>query len=214
MALALVIAGLAVLSFVGGDGGDGNGGGDSNGGAPGTAAPATTAAPTTTARGFPPAPADSACRLLSRAEAEVLVGYELEHDVIEPIPAQCAWPRDTGNPNNAVLFFIVKEPADADLRTVLEATWDQDDFSLEPVPDLGDQAFFVVRQADPELEIPEFVEGLDVYASGFHLVLGNGGVAPIWEGTGEDIRTRLRDTMTALVARVAAELGEGPGPPT
>lgn len=201
--LAAGLVTLIVLAFLADDGNEAA--------APTTAPLATT---TTVPRGFPPAPEQSVCRtLLTTEEAEALVGRPLRHPVIEPTPAQCAWPVEQGTPLDAELFFVVKEREGDDLADALGRDWPEDDFRLEPADGLGEQARFVIRRADPGAGVPEeFVEGLDVFVRDIHLVLGNGG-RDIWDGGTEDVKARLRLAMALVLERVEELLGTVPTPP-
>ncbi len=210
LVLAALIAALVAGSFLTGDGDTGDTG-DPPEATPSTPPPVATTepgrAPTTSPEGLPPAADASVCRtLLTAEEAEALVGRDLEHPVIEPIERQCAWPLEEGTPLDAELFFVLKEQQAPDLLDVLRGTWDTERFRFEAVDGLGDQAFFVIRRADSGAEDveagTEFVEGLDVYAAGRHVVLGNGGERPVWEGEPDEIRERLVETMRRVLDRI------------
>lgn len=210
LVLAVLIAALVAGSFLTGDGDTGDTGNNNNvGDTPGDPPGAT---PTTSPEGLPPAADASVCRtLLTTEEAEALVGRDLEHPVIEPIERQCAWPLEEGTPLDAELFFVLKEQQATDLLDVLRGTWDTERFRFEAVDGLGDQAFFVIRRADSGAEDveagTEFVEGLDVYAAGRHVVLGNGGERPVWEGEPDEIRERLVETMRRVLDRIDETTG-------
>lgn len=197
--LAVFLVGLIVLVFVGEDGTDPA--------EPGAALSPTTTVPLTTTsfRGFPPATDQSVCRtLLTTEEAEVLVGRDLAHEVIEPSPAQCAWPIEEGTPLDAELFLVVKERETIPLRQALRLAWSKEQFRLEPARGLGEEAFYVIRRAESGAGAgtDPFVEGVDVFVGDFHVLLGNGGEDVIWEGTIDEVKARLHLAMTAVLARM------------
>jgi hypothetical protein len=174
-------------------------------------APTTGRATTTTHPGvFPPADPDTTvCGAISQAEAERLVGHPLPNPPVQPLAGQCAWPDKPGEVVGD-LYFVVKERDPVlDLRGVLERDWEAERFRFEALPGLGDEAWYVVKRADPAEETREFVEGLEVYgAFDTHLVLGNGG-RDSWVGDGPAVRARLAALMERVLERIEARVVEG-----
>lgn len=204
----MVLTGLIVAIVVGALVADDDGEQEAT---PGTAAPPATATSPTTGRGFPAAGEESVCRtLVTNEEAESLVGRELGHPVIEPQERQCAWPAEEGTPLDAELFFEVLDRESGPLRDALEFLWTPPErFRFEEAGGLGDEAAFVVRVPQPGEEREAFVAGLHVYTGPWHVVLGNG-ARDIWEGTIEEVKSRLRETMERVLPRVEQLVSDGP----
>lgn len=166
-------------------------------------------APTTptTEPGFPPAGAESLCReVVTTGEVGALVGRPLVLPVIEPIPGNCAWPSERGDPRDADAYLVVEDRGERSLAEQIEHDFRDIAHRVEPVPGVGDEAFFVLRFADVEgREGDEFVEGIHVHAGPRHVVLANGG-RDVWPGPVEAVKAQLAELIDPVLARLTRRL--------